>query len=125
MLDSQPIGVNFIVGSMTPNLLYGESKNPSFNVVYLDPETMLPVDLDVYAFDLEYANNNNRAKWMKSLSYRDSFGMKDLSPKSFKEYADKLFMNETEAVNYLRHRTSDYSRIHSECNRDCRLQMYC
>ena len=44
--------MSFIVGSMTSY----NGKPPSFNVVYLDPDTMLPIDYEVYAFNLTHAN---------------------------------------------------------------------
>lgn len=46
------IGMNFIVGSVTTF----QGKPPSYDLIYLDPETMLPVELETYAFDLETAN---------------------------------------------------------------------
>lgn len=52
MYEKKPIGVNFISGSGTTY----QGKPPSFNVVYLDPETMLPIDYESYAFDLDHAN---------------------------------------------------------------------
>lgn len=47
--EGKSIGMNFIVGSATTY----KGKPPSFDLLYLDPETMLPVDLEVWAFDLE------------------------------------------------------------------------
>ena len=57
----EAIGVNFIVASVTPLLekdkrWFTDGKNPSFSVVYVDPETMLPVDFETWSFDLDYAN---------------------------------------------------------------------
>jgi hypothetical protein len=48
----QSIGMNFIIGSATTY----QGKPPSFNVIYLDPDTMLPIDFETYAFDLDHAN---------------------------------------------------------------------
>jgi hypothetical protein len=44
--------MNFIVGSATTY----KGKPPSFNVMYVDPETMLPIDFETHTFDLEHAN---------------------------------------------------------------------
>jgi len=44
--------MNFIVGSVTS---YG-GKNPNFNVIYLDPETMLPLDYEIHYFNITTAN---------------------------------------------------------------------
>ena len=51
-----PIGMNFIIGSVSPYMgsLSGapSGKNPSFSVAYIDPDTSLPVDIETYGFDL-------------------------------------------------------------------------
>jgi hypothetical protein len=52
MLEKKPIGMSFIVGSTTTFT----GKNPSFNVIYLDPDTMLPIDYETYGFDIQQAN---------------------------------------------------------------------
>jgi hypothetical protein len=44
--------MNFIVGSVTS---YG-GKHPNFNVIYLDPETMLPLDYEIHYFNITTAN---------------------------------------------------------------------
>lgn len=40
-----------------------KGKNPSFNVVYLDPETMVPVDYETYSFDIREANIVGQPSW--------------------------------------------------------------
>jgi hypothetical protein len=44
--------MNFIVVSVTSY----SWKEPNFNVIHLDPETMLPLDYENYVFDLDHAN---------------------------------------------------------------------
>jgi len=51
--------MNFIIGSATTF----SSKPQSFNVMHLDPETMLPIDFFTYAFDLDHANKYDDPKW--------------------------------------------------------------
>lgn len=48
----EPVLMNFIVGSGTSF----SGKSPSFNLVYLDPETMLPVDYECYSMNITEAN---------------------------------------------------------------------
>lgn len=55
----EPILMNFIVGSVTPY----SSKEPNFNVIYLDPETMLPLDYENYVFELDHANEYDEPIW--------------------------------------------------------------
>ena len=52
MREKKPIGMNFIVGSATT--FHG--KPQSFNVIYVDPVTVLPVNFETHAFDLNHAN---------------------------------------------------------------------
>ena len=59
VIDGQPIGMNFIVGSATTF----RGKPPSFNIVYVDPTTMLPVDYETYKFNLDEANAGQEPNW--------------------------------------------------------------
>ena len=68
--------MNFIVGSGTSY----NGKPPSFNVMYLDPDTMLPVDYEGHAFDLDHANKYDEPKWGKFYDHRDFYNLTDLSP---------------------------------------------
>ena len=79
----KPIGMSYIVTSGTTF----RGKRPGFNVIYLDPETMLPVDLEIYAFDLDHANKEDEPRWEKLYDIRSELGLKDLSPSSFAEWA--------------------------------------
>ena len=56
ILFHEPIMTNFIVGSVTS---YG-GKFPNFNVIYLDPETMLPLDYEVHYFNITNANKYDK-----------------------------------------------------------------
>lgn len=78
--------MNFIVGSVTTF----KGKPPSYDIIYLDPETMLPVELETYAFDLETANKNDTTNWNLYLDYRKDYGMADLSPESFKNLSYRI-----------------------------------
>jgi hypothetical protein len=61
VMRKEPIGLNFIVGSGTTYL----GKPPSFNVVHLDPDTMIPIDYESWVFDLVTANKENREVWYR------------------------------------------------------------
>ena len=78
-MEKKPIGMTYVVGSATTY----QGKPPSFSVMYVDPETMLPVDYEVYAFDLERANEKDEPTWAKKYNYREFFELQDLSPQSW------------------------------------------
>jgi hypothetical protein len=99
----QPIGMNFIVGSATTY----QGKPPSFNVLHLDPETMLPVDFETYAFDLDHANLYDEPKWERKFNYTETYNMKDLSPGSFLKVSEEIYYNETAAKAFRNHRYID------------------
>lgn len=58
VVNQMPVGMNYIIGSATPYVSSVGStpklkgKNPSFSVMYLDPETSLPVDVETYSLNL-------------------------------------------------------------------------
>lgn len=82
----QPILTNFIVGSSTPV----EKKEPSFSVMHLDPDTMLPVEIQTFAFDLLHANANDDPKWRLKYNISETYNMPDLSPQSFFDVSKQI-----------------------------------
>ena len=86
--------MSFVIGSATTH----KGKPPSFNVMYVDPATMLPVDYEVYAFDLDKANSNGLPEWNLKYDYRQTYNMTDLSPDSFYSLSHKMHWNEFLAV---------------------------
>ena len=89
------------MGSATPYLHKSPGKEPSFAVLYVDPETMLPVDYETWNFDLEYANKFDIPKWRRLLNWRDTYGLKDLSPSSMLKLAESFKQKEREAIKFL------------------------
>ena len=68
--------MSYIIGSATTY----QGKPPSFSIMYVDPVTMLPVDYEVWAFDLEHANAKDEPKWSRYLNAREEYHLEDLSP---------------------------------------------
>ena len=83
MVRKQPIGMNFIVGSATTY----DRKPPSFNVIHLDPDLMIPIDYESWALDLDKANAEDKPSWYRKLDYRSEYNLRDLSPASFMEHS--------------------------------------
>ena len=122
IINSQPIGMNFIIGSMSPymgKLEKADGKNPSFSVAYVDKETALPVDIETYTFDLKLANKRYGPNWRKSHSWREEYNLDDLSPKSFYDFASEIHRNSTAAALYKYHMTADNSPKNEPCGYEC------
>jgi len=90
-------------------------KYPSFNVMYLDPDTLIPVEYETYSFDLDAANkialiDNGKTppKWELKYKYTETFGMKDLSPESFLKFANNMLIDDHSARLYRNHRYIDH-----------------
>lgn len=86
--------MNFIVGSGTTY----QGKPPSFNLIYIDPDLMIPVDYESWAFDLDKANSEDKPTWFRKYNYRDTYNLEDLSPRSFMDHSfGQIYRNETAA----------------------------
>ncbi len=95
-MTKKPIGMSFIVPSGTTF----RGKPPGFNVVELDPDTMIPLNLETWAFDLNHANEFDEPRWEKLYDYKEDLELKDLSPNSFSDWSYRLFSNETVCQQY-------------------------
>jgi hypothetical protein len=64
-------------------------------VIYLDEETMLPINIETYYLDLELANANNDAtQWQVLHDYLSYYRLKDMSPSSMLDLSEKIFKYE-------------------------------
>lgn len=67
---------SLIAGSVTTY----QGKPNSFDIIYLDPVTMLPINIETHTFDLEYANEHDIPRWLKKYDWLEYYGLKDMSP---------------------------------------------
>ena len=72
------------------------NKNPGFRVVEIDQETMLPVNLETYIFNLTDAN----PEWKLSHDYLSHYDLEDVSPNSLNDLSEKLRDDEATALQY-------------------------
>ena len=100
MREKKAIGMNFIVGSATTY----QGKPQSFNVIYVDPVTVLPTNFETHAFDLEYANQHDEPKWDLKYNYIDEYNLPDMSPQSFMDHSNKIYQDEAAAIQYRTNR---------------------
>ena len=71
--------MNFVIGATTTFT----HKIPSFNVVYLDKDTLVPVEYQTWALDLDQANRDDNPIWSLRYNWTDTYNLPDMSPKSF------------------------------------------
>lgn len=91
----------------------------------MDPDTMIPVNLQSYSFDMKYANENDEAKWDLDHDFKEVYGLKDLSPKSFNDYADKMKTDEAAAKVFRGHASRSYTEYDKPCDEQCRIDTRC
>ena len=74
------ISLNLITGSGTSQ----GDKNPAFTLIDWDKDFMVPVDIHTYYMNLTEANKNPNATptWSVLHSFKDSYNLTDLSPRS-------------------------------------------
>lgn len=96
MIEKKPISMNFATSSVTTF----EDKNPSFQVLTLDTKTMLPVEMETYYLDIEKANKDDNPTWELFHKATEAFGLEDFSPKSFRNFAERVYSDEDLAKKY-------------------------
>ena len=117
---TEPIGVLQVCGAITTWL----GNNPAYCVYELDKETMLPISRRTYYFDLEAANESGTPEWKLGTDWTVDFGMKDLSPSSFKAVTERLGEDEAFTVSYKDHKYRIPGH-YNECDKSCRTEEMC
>lgn len=89
---------------------------------------MLPVEMETHYFNITRANEEDDPRWEPHHKYTEFFGLSDLSPASFMNYAERVLTNATVAKQYRDQRYTDGpgSLDETPCEfDDCRKQWYC
>lgn len=104
-----------------------QGKPPSFSVVEIDPDTMLPTEFLTYAFDLDHANQFDEPIWKLKYNYTSTYNLSDLSPSSMYGLSNRIFYDEATAKTYKSHRFIDGpgNDPSDGCDFECRMIMYC
>lgn len=123
MVESKPIGMSYIVGSATPY----QGKNPSFNILKMDKNTIVPVDFETHYLDIVESNKQDKPIWGLKFNYRDHFNLTDLSPQSFYKQAEHMYFDSDAAATYR-----DFQYVGgpstwkpAPCDFQCRLKFHC
>jgi len=74
--------------------------NPSFRVVEIDEETMLPVGLQTYFFNITAAKTTEHPDFEFHHDFQKLWELEDLSPKSMLGFAEKLQVDQETALLY-------------------------
>ena len=86
---TKPVFLNTVGGSITP-FSNSTGKNPSFHIIDIDAETLLPLEISTHYLDIEKANAEGKPTWKLSHNYTGTFEMKDLSPSSMVGFANHM-----------------------------------
>ena len=82
------VGLSSIGGSLTTY----EDRNPSFAVVEFDAQTMLPLNMKTYYFDLVEANAAaaDTPGWTLLHDWKETYELTDLSPSSMLALSERF-----------------------------------
>jgi len=69
----------------------------------MDIEDMIPIDIETYSFDIDQANKYDRPEWVRNFSDREIYDLKDLSPKSYFDFATEMYVNPDAALIFQNH----------------------
>lgn len=86
------VGIHYWTGSVSTFTF----TNPSFRVFEVDEETMLPVKVHTYVYNI--SEEVPTWKWDHELT--EYYNMKDLSPASFDDLSDRILADEQLAIKF-------------------------
>ena len=120
--NQENIGINFIAGSLTSYT----DKNPSFTVIEIDEEFMVPINFKTYYYDIVKANAEGKITWEILHDFTNFYGLKDLRPDELASLSQRVRTNETLAMIYEwnKYRQSPATKPTS-CDDSCRADLYC
>lgn len=94
----RPVVLLTVTGSATSY----DTRNPSFKILDLDRETMLPVNMHTHALDIDEANLSGTPTWREIHDYKETYGLPDLRPSNFKDLAYRFFRDKALADEFDR-----------------------
>eukprot|EP00350_Pseudokeronopsis_sp_OXSARD2_P012849 CAMPEP_0170557230 /NCGR_PEP_ID=MMETSP0211-20121228/20968_1 /TAXON_ID=311385 /ORGANISM="Pseudokeronopsis sp., Strain OXSARD2" /LENGTH=192 /DNA_ID=CAMNT_0010868045 /DNA_START=989 /DNA_END=1567 /DNA_ORIENTATION=+ len=95
--DNKNVGLDFLTGSvaMQPN------GSPSFSVIEIDAELMIPVNFKVYMLDLDESNLKNSPVFRLQNDHLEMYDLDDVSPDSMYSLSERILEDEETAILYL------------------------
>ena len=93
----KPVMWTSVVGSVT-TYFYG---NPTFQVLDIDAETMLPSNIYSYWTDVEELDEDGNLIWALLHDYKETYSMQDLRPSNFKDLAVRILLDPDLAYEFM------------------------
>jgi hypothetical protein len=119
---NKPTGVHYWSGSVSTWF----EVNPSFKVFEVDAKTLLPVKSHTYHVDITNTPATETVAWKYSHEVTELYGMKDLSPSSFVDLANRIKDDESLALLYqLTKSNGGMETYYPSCDAACRLNLHC
>ena len=75
------------IGPAVTTLSY---ENPGYGLITIDKKTMLPVNYQIWAMDLDEANLTDSPEWKLNTDYMVDYGLNDMSPDSMYALAERM-----------------------------------
>lgn len=91
-----PLNVAWIAGSGTAFM----GVNPNYRLYTVEPKTYEVIDVDTYIFNLTEANAtpDRPPKWFKEYSFREAFGVDDLSPYTLSKLVNETWRHDRQSL---------------------------
>jgi sphingomyelin phosphodiesterase len=114
----KPVSNQFWASSGTPFT----NHNPAFRVVTIDQETLMPVNLDTYIFNL----TDREPEWKFHHDYLNFYDLEDLSPASMTKLSEKIRDDEHTALVYENIKGQrEVGFDLKTCDETCRKDLFC
>lgn len=93
----KPVMVTSVGGSVTTY----DFNNPSFMVIDMDAQTLLPTNMATWYINVDEANKEGTPTWRQLHDYRESYELADLSPHAMKDLGVRILTNRELATEFL------------------------
>jgi hypothetical protein len=114
--DNKNIGINYVTGSLTMSSEY----NPTFSVVEIDEEFMVPINFKIYVMDLGESNKQKTPIFRLQSDFLQTYNIPDVSPNALYTVSEKILNDEETATLYWWNEYRQYGDKPASCDAACR-----
>ena len=120
---SKPINTDIITGSLTTF----RHSNPSFKIITLDQEFMIPVEMETKYINLTKANMHPdiKPRFVSLYKTTEEYKIDDLRPSNIDKFSKSLLVDEEIALNFTYLKSRKAHNKPESCDFACRLNAYC